>query len=280
MQIKITETLTQEARRARFIAEGREPPGKHEFTLDAEQFAPEVREAMLRCVEAHYSWHVRERGDGATGARSVSPAPGCGGMRLRPVEVTEYGRTEGVAERILAAAAYAPEARAEDEAAEAAKAVKAAEQAARDEEARVRRREVEEAKEAAREAAKAARQAAKLEWIASHGSERLRLAVDLVGIDKVNGIYVDERVAHLHAVSGLQWERDVEESSHDEPLNPSLEALRLCLRVRESAAEWGLACATPDDQPELVFVRNGGLYSEEICVVALLDGMRVLVAPR
>lgn len=280
MKIKITETLTQEARRARFIAEGREPPPSHEIVLDAEQFAPEVREAMLRCVQAEHSHYVRERGDGAAGAWRVSLAPGNGGMALRPVEVQEYGRTEGVAERILAAAAYAPEARAEHEAREAAKAAKAAEQAARDAEARIRHREHEEAKEAAREAAKAARQAAKIAWIAQHGSERLRLAVDLVGIDKVNGIYLDERIAHLHAVSGLQWERDVEESTHDEPLNPSLEALRLCQRVRESAAEWGLACATPDDQPDLVFVRDGGIYSEEICVLALLDGMRVLVAPR
>lgn len=200
---------------------------------------------MLRCVEAEHSHYVRERGDGAAGAWRVSLAPGNGGLTLRPVEVAEYGRTEGVAERILAAAAYAPEARAEHEAREAAKAAKAAEQAARDAEARIRHREHEEAKEAAREAAKAARQAAKIAWIAQHGSERLRLAVDLVGIDKVNGIYLDERIGHLHAVSGLQWERDVEESSHDEPLNPSLEALRLCQRVRESAAEWGSRARPP-----------------------------------
>lgn len=272
MQIKIAETLSPESRRARFIAEGAEPPSVREITIDAASLTPEIRAALLTCVAAsHHPYCVRERGDGLTGAGRI--ALGGGPACLRSTEVAEYGHTEGLAQRILDAAAYAPEARAEYEAQEEARAAEQRARRAAEDEHRALRRSQEEA----REAAKAAREAATLAWVDEHGSQRLRLAVRLVGLAQCRGIYRDERIDQLRERSGLAWEYDIEASRHADAINPSMDVLRLCLDVRAGAGHWGLDA---DEEPSLVYVEGGDDYTDEIAVLAYLDGQRVLIAPR
>jgi hypothetical protein len=68
------------------------------------------------------------------------------------------------------------------------------------------------------------------EWIASHGSERLQLALRLGMADKSVGVYRDERLAV--DLPGWQWaNRDTKIS---EAINPSLAALRWLNTLRSA----------------------------------------------
>ena len=82
--------------------------------------------------------------------------------------------------------------------------------------------------ESAKEAAKAAQRQTILDWIAAHGSVRLRLAVEAELLDQSLAVYRDERLAVERP--GWEWDLTAEE---EEVLNPSEAELRALIRARK-----------------------------------------------
>jgi len=82
-----------------------------------------------------------------------------------------------------------------------------------------------------REAARAEEEREVSAWVETHGSERLRLAVDLK--QDCDGIYQSERLEIEH--SGAYWDSNKFEDS--DVINPSLEALRMLASVRDRCAD-------------------------------------------
>jgi len=90
-------------------------------------------------------------------------------------------------------------------------------------------------------------------WIASHGSERLRLALELGLADASAGVYRDERLAAELAGSGWVWApRTIEISP---AYNPSL----LALRTFETVSK-----ASPPYPVELIKFRAEGHWREAV----------------
>lgn len=90
-------------------------------------------------------------------------------------------------------------------------------------------------------------------WIAEHGSDRLKRAVELNLVDACDKVYREERLATEY--KGWRWYVDGEE--HLEPRNPTTAEMDLLARTREWCPE-----------AELVFVREAeqfedGFYVEE-----------------
>lgn len=97
------------------------------------------------------------------------------------------------------------------------------------------------AKERAAEKAREERDA----WIRAHGSERLRLALDLGEISNAWGAYRDERLAVERP--GWEWDHTDKE---DDRLNPSLDELRALAEARKTDPDVRLQSLPTDKEDE------------------------------
>lgn len=118
-------------------------------------------------------------------------------------------------------------------------------------EVRRRHEASEQASKERREKEAAAKKQEMLDWIAAHGSERLKLAVKLGMLDNSMGIYRDERLAKERP--GWQWDRD--EDKERGRINPGLDELRYL--EDERARDPGVALSSvgvvdDDDGNEIV----------------------------
>lgn len=166
---------------------------------------------------------------------------------------TLIGKIEEELPKLLNTVAYCEQQERERFEAELAKTQRQAEEATREEQSRITRE--------IHEAALAAKDADRLEWIAAHGSDRLKRCL-AEGI-KCNGIYRTERIAA--DAPGWEYHSRLDGDDYD-PVNPPAYAFELLDKAREQYAEAVLRFWKRDEEDEY-----GEICSTDVGYVAIVE---------